>query len=154
MRRILILVIVFVLGAPGVAAAGPKEEVAAATRAWAAAYDSRDQQKAIALYDAEAVFWGTLSPTVRATPEAILAYFKRMPATPHSRVKLREQHIRVYGNVAINTGYYTFSVLRNGKRVDIPARFSFTYLLRNGKWMIVDHHSARSPKPPKKAPQG
>jgi len=151
MQRILILALVLTLSAPGVAMAGPKEDVAAATRAWAAAYDSRDPKQAIALYDAEAVFWGTLSPTIRDNPEAILAYFKSMPATPHSRVKLGEQHIRVYGDIAINTGYYTFNVLRDGKRVGIPARFSFVYRLRDGRWMIVDHHSSRMPKPPKKS---
>ena len=150
MQRILILALVLTLGAPGVAIAGPTDDVAAATRAWAAAYDSRDPKQAMALYDAEAVFWGTLSPTVRANPDAILAYFNRMPASPHSRVKLGEQHIRVYDDIAVNTGYYTFNVLRVGKRVDIPARFSFVYRLRNGRWMIVDHHSSRMPTPPKK----
>lgn len=153
MRRLLILALVLILGVPVFATAGPKEEVAAATRAWKAAYDSRDPQKALALYDAKAVFWGTLSPTVRDTPDAILDYFKGMPATPHNRVKLGEQRIRVYGHIAINTGYYTFSVLRGDKRIDVPARFSFTYRLRDGKWMIVDHHSSRMPKPRKKAPK-
>ena len=155
MRRILILVLLFALGVPVAATAGPKEDVAAATRAWKAAYDSRDPQRALALYDSKAVFWGTLSPTVRDTPEAILDYFKGMPATPHSRALLGEQRIRVFGKIAINTGYYTFSVLRGGKRIKVPARFSFTYRQHGeGRWMIVDHHSSRMPKPRKKAPKG
>jgi len=152
MQSILIFVFVLTLGAPLLATAGPQEDVAAATRAWAAAYDSRDPQRAIVLYDADAVFWGTLSPTIRDRREAILAYFKKMPQTPDSRVKLGEQRIRVYGDIAINTGYYTFNVLRKGKRVAIPARFSFVYRLRDGRWMIVDHHSSRNPAP-EKAPK-
>jgi len=152
MQSILIFVLVFALGAPALATAGPNEDVAAATRAWAAAYDSRDPQRAIVLYDKDAVFWGTLSPTIRDTTEEILAYFNKMPQTPHSRVTLGEQRIRVYGDMAINTGYYTFNVLRNGKRVPIPARFSFVYRLRDGRWMIVDHHSSRNPVP-EKAPK-
>jgi len=114
MQSILIFVLVFALGVPALATAGPNEDVAAATRAWAAAYDSRDPQRAIVLYDKDAVFWGTLSPTIRDTTEEILAYFNKMPQTPHSRVTLGEQRIRVYGDMAINTGYYTFNVLRNG----------------------------------------
>ena len=152
MRSILIFVLGLAVGAPLLATAGPKEDVAAATRAWAAAYDSRDPQRAIVLYDADAVFWGTLSPTIRDSREEILAYFKKMPQTPDSRVKLGEQRIRVYGDIAINTGYYTFNVLRKGKRVAIPARFSFVYRLRDGRWMIVDHHSSRNPVP-EKAPK-
>lgn len=149
MQSILILVLVLALGAPALALATPEDDVAAATRAWAAAYDSRDPQRAIVLYDKDAVFWGTLSPTIRDNTEEILAYFNKMPKTPHSRVTLGEQKIRVYGDIAINTGYYTFNVLRKGKRVAIPARFSFVYRLRDGRWMIVDHHSSRNPVPDK-----
>lgn len=154
MFRILILALALVLGVPGAAAAGPKEDVAAATLAWKAAYDSRNPQRALALYAPDAVFWGTRSRVVRDTPAAILDYFKAMPQSPHSRVILGQQRIRVYGNIAINTGYYTFSVLRGGERVNIPARFSFTYRLTDGKWMIVDHHSSRMPAPRKKTPKG
>ena len=36
-------------------------------------------------------------------------------------------------------------LLSEGDEVTIPARFSFTYRLEGGKWMIVDHHSSRVP---------
>jgi hypothetical protein len=118
MPRLLWLVTVLLtLGVPTLALAGPKEEVAAATKAWVEAFNSRDPDKVVALYDAEAVFWGTVSPTLRDTPETIRDYFKGMPNTPQARMELGEQRIRVYGDTAINTGLYTVSNVRDGQPV-------------------------------------
>ena len=150
MQHILLLVTVLVvLGVPVRAPAGPKEEVAAATQAWAEAFNSRDPARVLALYDAEAVFWGTVSPTLRDIPDAIRDYFKGMPDQPQARVVLGEQRIRVYGESASNTGSYTFSNVRDGQPVTIPARFSVTYRQRDGRWMIVDYHSSAMPSPPR-----
>lgn len=143
---LLILVLAFPL--IGVATAGPKEDVTAATQEWADAFNSRDPERVLALYDPEAVLWGTVSPTIRDTPAALRDYFKGLPARPQGKVVLGEQRARVYGRVAINTGYYTFSDVRDGQPVTVPARFSFTYHQRDGRWMIVDHHSSRVPPPP------
>ena len=64
-------------------------------------------------------------------------------------MELGEQRILVYGDTAINTGLYTVSNLRDGQPVTTPARFSFTYRLKDGRWMIVDHHSSAVPAPPR-----
>ena len=148
MQRTVLLMFVLALAPTGVSTAGPKEDVTAATQAWAEAFNSRDPERVLALYDPEAVLWGTVSPTIRDTPAAIRDYFKVLPAQPQGRVMLGEQHIRVYGPIAINTGSYTFSNVRDGQPVTVPARFSFTYRQRDGRWMIVDHHSSRVPPPP------
>ncbi|HEV8644903.1 MAG TPA: DUF4440 domain-containing protein [Burkholderiales bacterium] len=37
----------------------------AATAAWAEAFNARDAQQIAALYADDAVFWGTISPTIR-----------------------------------------------------------------------------------------
>jgi hypothetical protein len=68
-----------------------------------AAYNSRDPGRITSLYDPEAVFWGTSAKTIAANPSAIANYFKDAGKTPEARVSLGEQHIRVYGDVAINT---------------------------------------------------
>lgn len=125
----------------------PKEGVAAATQAWADAFNSHDPGQVVALYDADAVLWGTTSPTLRDTPAAIRDYFRGLPNRPHARAVLGEQRIRIYGEMAINTGSYTVSDVRDGQPVTTPARFSFTYRLRDGRWMIVDHHSSAVPSP-------
>jgi uncharacterized protein (TIGR02246 family) len=122
-----------------------KDQVAAATAAWRAAYDSRDPARIAAMYDSDAVLWGTTAKTVAPSPAAIAEYFKDAGKQPNARVAFGEQHIRVYGDVAVNTGYYTFSNVRDGKEVSVPARFTMAFRNRDGKWLIVDHHSSRVP---------
>lgn len=123
-----------------------KEEVAAATAVWVAALNSRDPMRITVLYDVEAVLWGTTSKTIRATPVEVAEYFKTAPQRPTVRCTLGEQHIRIYGEMAINSGYYTFSEVVAGKTEVRPARFTFVFRKRGGKWVIVDHHSSRVPE--------
>ena len=61
---------------------------------------------------------------------------------PKATVKFGDQLIRVYGNTAVNTGYYTFSYTKDGETKSIPARYSFTYVKDGNDWKIVDHHSS------------
>ena len=126
-------------------AGNAKAGVTAATQAWRAAYDSRDPQKITEQYAKDAVFWGTSSKTVRATPEAIMEYFADAKKRPDARVEIIEQHIQIYGDVGINTGLYNFSDIRDGKRVPNPSRFSMVFEQRGDRWVLVQHHSSRLP---------
>ena len=149
---ILILSLIL-LGMAPTAFAGPKEEVAAATAKWAEVFVLDNPDPILALYAKDGVLWGTLSPTRRDDPAAIRDYFvKAFAALPGHKVKFGNQLIRVYGDTAVNTGYYTFSFTKDGKPTDLPARYSFTYVKQGGKWLIVDHHSSAvlaPPAPPK-----
>jgi uncharacterized protein (TIGR02246 family) len=147
----LVLVVwLLILGSPSLTMAGPKEDVAAATQAWADAMTSHDVDRVLALYDSEAVLWGTRSPTLRDTPAALREYFNILRTVPPSyKAALGEQRIRIYGDMAISTGTYTFSEVRDGNEIPRPARFSFVYRNRDGRWLIVDHHSSAVPEPPK-----
>jgi uncharacterized protein (TIGR02246 family) len=133
--------------------AGDKEDVAAAMNMWRdnlAASTPENPSKVISLYGDDAVLWGTISTTLRATPAEIKDYFvNALQKLPKLTVTFKDPHIRIYGNTAINSGYYTFSYLKDGKPTDLPARYSFTYVKRGGKWVIVDHHSSAMPTPPK-----
>jgi uncharacterized protein (TIGR02246 family) len=151
MNRIVGLVVSFLLlGSPSLTLAGPKDDVATATQAWIAGMTSHDVERVVALYDSEAVLWGTRSPTLRDTPATVREYFNILRTVPPSyKAVLGEQRIRVYGDIAINTGTYTFSEVRDGKEITRPARFSFVYRNRDGRWLIVDHHSSAVPAPPK-----
>jgi len=133
----------------GLTADGPQDDVMAATRAWATAYDSRDPQKILALYAPDAVFWGTSSPTLRDTPALIAEYFKNSPSQPNARVELGDFKVRVWGDTAASTGSYTFTDQRDGQTVRRPARFSFVFNKQNDRWMIVDHHSSSVPAAPR-----
>jgi uncharacterized protein (TIGR02246 family) len=148
-RIFALLIALLILGTASFTAAGPKEEVAAATQAWVEAMTSHDQERVLALYDPEAVLWGTRSPELRDTPATVREYFNILKTVPPSyKAVLGEQRIRVYGDIAINTGTYTFSEVRDGKSITRPARFSFVYRNRDGRWLIVDHHSSAVPAPP------
>jgi uncharacterized protein (TIGR02246 family) len=148
-RAIMTVLTVLIVMAPSFIRADTKDEVSAATKAWIDAMNSRDQERVVALYDTDAVLWGTVSPTIRDTPPSVREYFNFLrTAPPEYKGVLGEQRVRIYGEMAINSGTYTFSTVRDGKPVTIPARFSFVYRNRNGRWMIVDHHSSAMPAPP------
>ncbi|MGH7427911.1 MAG: nuclear transport factor 2 family protein [Candidatus Methylomirabilaceae bacterium] len=148
----LILTLSFVLLATGPAAwAGAKEEVAAAGAKWAELFVIDDPDPILALYDDETgVLWGTLSPVRLDGKPGIRGYFERaFKALPGHKVAFGDQNIRVLGDTAVNTGYYTFSFTKDGEAKSLPARYSFTYVKRPWGWMIVDHHSSAMPAPPK-----
>ena len=145
-HRIFFIAAVVLLAVSAVAHAGAKEDVAAATQAWVDGMNSHNKERVLALYDAEAVLWGTRSPTLRDNPAAVRDYFKILDTAPPSyKVVLDEQRIRVYGDIAINTGSYTFSEVKDDKPAVRPARFSFVFMKRDGRWLIVDHHSSAVP---------
>lgn len=136
------------LGLTGAVWADPKQEVATATAQWGSVFVDDNPDRILALYAPDAVLWGTLSPTVRQGPAAVRDYFvAAFKALPGHRVSFGEQLIRVYGNTAINTGYYTFSYVKDGETKTIPARYSFVYVKGDRGWLIVDHHSSAMPQP-------
>ena len=119
-------------------------QVAAATAEWITTFNTRDPVRICALYAPDAVLWGTVSQTLRTTPQEILAYFTESAANrPNLRMFLGEYHVRLYGDIATNSGYYTSRNPVDGQELVIPMRFTFTYRKQGGRWMIVNHHSSR-----------
>jgi uncharacterized protein (TIGR02246 family) len=140
-----VLTVILLSLAPA-ASAEPKEDVAAAAASWATALGADDPDKVLPLYADDAVLWGTLSPTVRANRAALNDYFiGAFKVLPGLKVAFGEQLIRVYGGTAVNTGYYTFSYVKDGETKSLPARYSFTYTKNGDRWLIVDHHSSAMP---------
>lgn len=122
--------------------------VRAATVAWIEAFNTRDARRISALYAPDAVFWGTISPTIRITPEAVLTYFEdSAQRRPRLRMELGETHVRVYGETALNSGYYTSVDTKDGAEVRQSLRFTFVYRREGDRWAIVSHHSSRMPVP-------
>ena len=101
------------------AEACPRESVAAATEKWTTIFAENNPDTIMPLYSKDAVLWGTLSPTVRSDPAGLKAYFvAAFQALPKATVKFGDQLIRVYGDTAVNTGYYTFSYTKDGETWD------------------------------------
>jgi uncharacterized protein (TIGR02246 family) len=140
-----VLTVILLSLAPA-ASAGPKEDVARASSLWATALGTDDPDKVLPFYSGDAVLWGTLSPTVRASRAALNEYFiGAFKVLPGLKVSFGDQLIRVYGGTAVNTGYYTFSYIKDGETKSLPARYSFTYVKNGNRWLIVDHHSSAMP---------
>ena len=119
-------------------------QIAAATSEWIATFNTRDPARISALYAPDAILWGTVSKTIRTSPQEILEYFMESSATrPNLRMVLGEYHVRLYGDLAINSGYYSSRNPVDGQEVVVPMRFTFTYRRDGGRWMIVNHHSSR-----------
>jgi uncharacterized protein (TIGR02246 family) len=125
-------------------------EVATATLTWGQAIEESDPEKVLSFYSNDAVLWGTMSPTVRSDREALRDYFvTAFEVLPGVKVAFGDQLIRIYGNIAVNTGYYTFSYVKDGETKSLPSRYSFTYVKNGERWLIVDHHSSAMPSTPR-----
>jgi uncharacterized protein (TIGR02246 family) len=123
-------------------------QVAAATAEWIATFNTRDAARIAALYAPDAVLWGTVSRTIRTRPAEILEYFQESSARrPNLRMELGEYHVRLHGDIAINSGYYSSHDPVDGQDVVVPMRFTFTYRRENGRWTIINHHSSRFASP-------
>ena len=133
--------------------ADDEADVTAAMNMWKdslAEGTSEDPGKVLSLYAEDGVLWGTLSSKRRDDPAAIRDYFvNAYKALPELSVTFEDPNIRVYGDTAVNTGYYTFAYEKDGQAMTLPARYSFTLVERDGNWLIVDHHSSAMPQPPK-----
>jgi hypothetical protein len=143
--RLAINAVVLVLSA-GVsvqtATACSKEAVAGAVDRWTTVLAENNPDTIVALYSKDAVLWGTLSST------GLKAYFVgAFQALPKLTVKFGEQLIRIYGDTAVNTGYYTLFYTKDGETKSIPARYSFTFVKEGNDCKIVDHHSSAMPAP-------
>ncbi len=97
-------------------------------------------------YAPNAILLPTVSKIVRHNPKEMKDYFKHfMEDEPSGKIDQNEQNIRIYGDIAINSGNYTFTFKKTGKVV--PARYTFVYHRNTkGEWWIVEHHSSEQPK--------
>lgn len=122
--------------------------VRAATEAWIAAFNRSDTAAICALYDPQAVLWGTTAAELITTPQGIAAYFDAVFALrPAPHMALVGVLPRVFGDAAVSTGRYTLTLSPVPPLREVPARFSFTWRRTAGVWRIVDHHSSAMPAP-------
>lgn len=125
-----------------------KEEIAALFKLWNDALATGDAGKVADRYAPDAVLLPTMSNQVRRTREEIIDYFRHfLESQPSGAV--RESTITVLGpTVAIDTGVYVFSLAGDGGKRQVEARYTFVHELRDGQWLIVNHHSSAMPELP------
>jgi len=120
-------------------------DVDAAVLQWKTAVESGSVEEVMKLYDRKAVMISTFHQLPMTRAGDIAAYYRIVLANPDIHVEVNKTYPRIFGNFAVSSGSYTLSYTQDGEQVAIPARFSFTYILKDGKWIIVDHHSSRVP---------
>jgi uncharacterized protein (TIGR02246 family) len=131
---------------------GEAAAVDATTRQWIDTVTSGKPtvvEDVLALYADDAVLLATVSEQIRDTRAELRDYFEFFTALPNLSAKDYIPTIRVYDDIAINSGYYTFMYeAEPGRIVEVPARYTFTYRKIDGKWLIVEHHSSGIPTAP------
>jgi uncharacterized protein (TIGR02246 family) len=103
-------------------------------------------QEVTDLYTKDATLIGSDSKEMHDSPEAIRSYFSTFTQLPNLAITGYSGKVRVYGDNAVETGYYTFAYNKGEKRETVPARFSIHYRRVDGEWKINDHHSSRLPE--------
>ena len=83
----------------------------AATARWIDAFNRKSTQDIVALYAADAVFFGTSSPVLRDKPALVQEYFKDLPALGSAKIVLGEHRVQMLGTEAISTGFYSLSLI-------------------------------------------
>ncbi len=119
-----------------------ENEIKALFDEWNSALQTRDPKKVAALYESNAILLPTVSNKVRHNHEEIEEYFVHFLAK-NPVGKIDEANIRIFGELAINSGIYTFT-LKDGSVV--PARYTFVYRWNGERWMIIEHHSSQMPE--------
>lgn len=123
--------------------AAPEDDVRAAGQAWVQGIGRGDADYMVSLYAEDAILHGTISPLLRQGPALIREYFDATVANPPTMSFVEPQHIRVYGDMAVNTGNYQTQL---GTNAPLTLRYSFVYHKVGERWLIVDHHSSRMPE--------
>ncbi len=114
---------------------------------WNAALQTGDPHKVAALYcQPGGVLLPTVSNKVRTNRSEIADYFVHfLQLKPAGQID--KAYIRILGpDTAVNSGLYTFHVIKDGKPADVHARYTFVYQKVQGKWCIMDHHSSAMPE--------
>ncbi len=109
---------------------------------WNAALQTRDAGRVAELYATDAILLPTVSNTVRHNHAEISAYFGHFCAKGPRGV-IDEANVRIFADVAISSGLYSFSFADGGSA---QARFTFACRRAGDGWEIIEHHSSRMPE--------
>lgn len=121
---------------------GSDTEILSLFDEWNAALQTGDPGRVAALYAADAILLPTISNKVRHDLAEVRDYFEQLVGMV-SRAVIDEANVRVFGDLAINSGLYTLTFVDGNT---VPARFTFVYRRSGDGWRIIEHHSSRMPE--------
>lgn len=119
-----------------------ENEILALFDRWNNALQTGDPQQVASLYETNGILLPTVSNSVRHNPEEVVDYFVQF-CSRGPKGKIDEANIRIFGDIAINSGRYTFSF---SDRSVVKARFTFVYHWNGQDWKIIEHHSSQMPE--------
>lgn len=123
-----------------------KKEIAALFADWNDTLRTGGPHDMALLYAEDGVLLPTVSNEVRSNRQEVADYFNEFQKL-HPRGVINEQYIDVLdNNTAVNSGVYTFDIIREGQPTFVVARYSFLYEKVGGKWLIKSHHSSAMPE--------
>ena len=136
----------FTIGLCQAAWAGPEDEVHARFEQWIATFNSHAADRLSQLYDQNA----RLSFDRRKRESArwertIHVYFIPFMNRGDTVAFDHDDAVKVFSNIAIETGYYHFNIFPDGKPDVWVARYTFVFEQKDGNWMILHQHSSRVP---------
>ena len=105
--------------------------IAALFEEWNTALQTGEPKNVTALYESNAILLPTISNQVRHNHEEIEDYFIHFLAKGPKGI-INESNIRTFGNIAINSGIYTFT-FSDGNSVQ--ARFTYVYRWNGQRWL-------------------
>ncbi|WP_018864186.1 MULTISPECIES: SgcJ/EcaC family oxidoreductase [Thioalkalivibrio] len=112
--------------------------------AWNDALQTGDARRVTELYADDAVLLPTVSNVPRTNHAEIQDYFEHfLEKKPYGTINTR--NVKLGCNKLTDAGTYTFRVSDGNETQEVPARYTFVYENRDGKWLIVHHHSSMMP---------
>ncbi|QDM17263.1 nuclear transport factor 2 family protein [Tardiphaga sp. vice352] len=135
------LALLISLASATTAAAGAADEANAVIDQWSAKYSANDTAGLLDLYAADAVLLGTTSPVISEGRDAIKEYFKDLPGSGRKNTIVERRTIVLDQNAVVGTGFYRFARAAEND-APRPSRFTMVVVRREGRWMILHHHSS------------
>ena len=145
MKKLMLAYALFVI-IPIQAIAGPKEDAFQVVEQFKKAFDSSDVESIVKLFAPDAVFLGTVSPKFITRTEDINAYFQGIKIDTPRKVVFGEYSTLVLSDTAVAfAGMDQFSSTKDGKPIDVPARFTLVIVKGDHGWRILHFHSSARP---------
>jgi uncharacterized protein (TIGR02246 family) len=130
------------------AIAGPKEDAFQVVEQFKQAFDASDVAGVVKLFSPDAILLGTVSPKIATTTAEIDQYFQQLRQSMPRSIMIEEHSTVVISeNAVLFAGFDTFSLTRDGKAVEAPARFTLLIMKGDQGWRIRHFHSSLRPKP-------
>ena len=105
--------------------------------------DGADMAK---LYTKNGILLATFKTYVQGEAD-ISKYFDGLSCLDTLTVSTQKLTAANTGTMGYATGLYTFSYKNDdGSTTKVPARFTFVFAKKQGKWLIANHHSSKDPE--------